>query len=105
MRVYLAIGALLVGIGIELGYAQSRAPESGTQLVQLCNQDLPKCQTIIGVIVKTGVDGDHLPSCLASLDPQVLSQHIIDWWKQNPKQAENPVVLAVAFALRALKPC
>jgi hypothetical protein len=51
------------------------------------------------------VDGNHLPNCLASLDPQVLSQQIIDWWKQNPKQAENPVVLAVAFALHALNPC
>jgi hypothetical protein len=44
-------------------------------------------------------------TCTSSLDLQDLTNKILDWWKLYPEKAENPVVLAVAYALWALKPC
>jgi hypothetical protein len=30
---------------------------------------------------------------------------MLDWWKLYPEKTQNPIVLAMAYALRALKPC
>jgi len=66
---------------------------------------MAKCQSIIGVIIKTGVENNRLPACTSSIALPDLTQKMLNWWKQNPEHAENPAVLSVAYAIRALKPC
>jgi hypothetical protein len=90
MRVLPSIGMLLVSIG------RTPSRRARTRLIQLCNLDPHKCQKIVGLVIGTGVD--HVPSCLANIDPQDLSQQILAWWAADPKQADNPVVLAVAWS-------
>ena len=86
-------------------HAEPAQPNSGTQLVELCNRDMGRCEQLISVIIKTGVEAERLPECTSHLDLPNLTQSMLSWWKLYPEQAENPVVVAVAYALRALKPC
>jgi hypothetical protein len=85
-------------------HTETTPPNSGTQLVYLCNRDLAECQQLIGIIIKTGIEAERLPKCTSSLDLTKLTQDILNWWTLYPEKAENPVVLAVTYALRALKP-
>jgi hypothetical protein len=66
---------------------------------------MAKCEQLIGIIIKTGVHAELLPACTSSLDLPGLTEKMLNWWKLYPEQAENPVVVSVAYALRALKPC
>ena len=104
MRFFLAIA--LFSVLVEPACAGGLAePNSGTQLIELCNRDMAKCEQLIGIIIKTGVHEELLPACTSSLDLPGLTEKMLNWWKLYPEQAENPVVVSVAYALRALKPC
>ena len=105
MRVFLAIGVFLALLGAELACAESTEPRSGTQLAKLCSTDIARCQQLIGIIIKTGVDAEQLSPCMSSLNLPELTEKILDWLKLYPERAENPAVVAVAYALRSLKPC
>ena len=105
MRFFLAIGVFLALLGAELARAESAEPRSGTQLVKLCSTDIERCQQLIGIIIKTGVEAEQLSPCMSSLNLPELTGKILDWWKLYPERAESPVVVAVAYALRSLKPC
>jgi hypothetical protein len=96
---------VLLGFLAQPAHAETTPPNSGTQLVYLCNRDLAECQQLIGIIIKTGIEAERLPKCASSLDLTKLTQDILNWWTLYPEKAENPVVLAVTYALRALKPC
>jgi hypothetical protein len=96
---------VLVALLAQPAHAETTPPNSGTQLVYLCNRDLAECQQLIGIIIKTGIEAERLPKCTSSLDLTKLTQDILNWWTLYPEKAENPVVLAVTYALRALKPC
>lgn len=97
--------AIILAILVLPSYANPAQPNSGTQLIELCNRDLARCQQLIGVVIKTGVEAEQLSECTSDLDLPKLTQSMLDWWKLYPERAENSVVVAVAYALRALKPC
>jgi hypothetical protein len=110
MRFVLVLG--LLAVLIEPAHSESAQPESGaqvprsgTQLIELCNRDMTRCKQLIGIIIKTGVVGEHLPTCMLSLNLDDLTEKILNWWKQYPERAENNVVQSVSYALRALNPC
>jgi hypothetical protein len=104
MRFVLAIA--LFSVLAEPAYAEEPTqPNSGTQLIELCNRDRARCEQIFGIVIKTGVDAGVLPVCTSSVNLPDLTEKILNWWKLYPEQAENPVVRSVAYALRALKPC
>jgi hypothetical protein len=104
MRLFLAIALFSVLVEPACAAGPSE-PKSGTQLIEVCNRDVARCEQLIGIIVKTGVDAERLPACVSSLDLPSLTEKMLNWWKLYPEQAENPVVVSVAYALRALKPC
>jgi hypothetical protein len=104
MRFFLVIGVLVL-LGAELGHAESAEPRSGSQLIEVCNRDIERCQQLIGLIIKTGVEAEQLPPCTSSLGLPELTDKILNYWKLYPERAENPAVVAVAYALRSLKPC
>jgi hypothetical protein len=97
--------AIILAVLVVPSHANPAQPNSGTQLIELCNRDLARCQQLIGVVIKTGVEAERLPECTSHLDLPTLTQSMLDWWKLYPERAENSVVVAVAYALRALKPC
>jgi hypothetical protein len=97
--------AFLFAFLTQPAHAETAPPNSGTQLIDLCNRSLADCQELIGIIIRTGVEAERLPKCAANLDLPQLTQDILNWWTLYPEKAENPVVLAVTYALRALKPC
>ena len=83
MRFFLAIAlfSILVEPACAVGLAE---PNSGTQLIELCNRDMAKCEQLIGIIIKTGVHAELLPACTSSLDLPGLTEKMLNWWKLYP---------------------
>ena len=103
MRFVFAI--VLLAVLAEPANSAPAQPQSGTQLIDLCNHNITRCEQIIGLIIKIGVDAERLPECTSAVVLEDLTKRILDWWKLYPERAENPVVLSVALALKELKPC
>jgi hypothetical protein len=58
MRFFLAIA--LFSVLAEPAYAEEPTqPNSGTQLIELCNRDRARCEQIIVIVIKTGVDAGY----------------------------------------------
>lgn len=96
---------ILSAVFAAAGHAEPALPNSGTQLIKVCNRDMARCEQLIGLIIKTGVEAEQLPECTSYVDLPNLTQQMLNWWKLYPERAENEIVVAVAYALRSLKPC